>query len=149
MKIQIQVIINKPKEEIFAYINNFTNHKDMFRANLDSKQTSDGAVGVGTTMRNIAKFMGMKMEEHFVVTEYVPNHYITKQSVPGSTFVTGDKMTLETVGSGTRFILDVSADFKGFMKLLDGFMEKQVGKILTKDMHKLKADFESGKIKVF
>ncbi len=147
MTIQIKVHIHKPAEEIFAYISNFSNHKEMFSANLDSKQTSEGPVGVGTTMRNIAKFMGMKMEERFVVIGYEPNKFIKKQSAPGSTFVTSDKMSLEAVNGGTLFTLDCDADFTGFMKLLDGFMEKQVGKILTKDINLLKEKFESGKIK--
>lgn len=148
MKIQIQVHINKPAEQIFSYISNFSNHKEMFSANLDSKQTSEGSVGVGTTMRNIAKFMGMKMEERFVVTGYELNKFIEKRSAPGSTFVTSDKMSLEKVNGGTLFTLYCDADFTGVMKLLDGFMEKQVGKILTKDMNLLKEKIESGNIKL-
>jgi len=147
MKIQIKVNINKPAEEIFSYLSYIPNHKEIFSANLDSKQTSEGPLGVGSTMRNIATFMGMKMEERFVITEYQPNKVMTKQSAPGSTFVTSDKMTLEPVKGGTMFTLDVTADFKGVMKLLDGFMERQVGKILTKDLERFKENFESGKIK--
>jgi len=146
MNIEIKVPINRPAKEIFAYISNFSNHKDMIAANVDSKQTSEGPVKVGTTMRNIAKFMGMKMEEHFVVTEYEPNKILAKKSAPGSTFVTGDKIVLEEKDGGTMLNLNVYAELKGFMKLFDGILEKQVRNSLVKDFYRLKANFELGKI---
>lgn len=146
MEFEIITKINKPVKDVFKYISNFPNHKDMIAANTDSKQTSEGPVQVGTTMRNIAKFMGIKMEEHFVVTEYIQDKLIAKQSAPGSTFVTGDKMTLDEAGGGTQLTLYVYAYPKGFLKLLDKPLGKKVKKSLEADMQRLKKDFESGKI---
>ena len=81
MQFDIKVKINKPVKEVFTYVSSFDNHADLIGANIHSKQTSEGPVEVGTTMRNVAKFMGIKMEEHFVVTEYIPNKLIAKESI--------------------------------------------------------------------
>ncbi len=146
MNFEISIYITKPATDVFTYISNFSNHKDMISANIDSKQTSEGPVQVGTTMRNIARFMGMKMEEHFVVTEFVQDKLIAKQSVQGSTYVTGDKMTLEEMKGVTNLTVFVYAELKGFIKLFDGFLERKVRDSLTADMERLKRDFESGRI---
>jgi len=146
MQFEINVQINKPVKDVFKYISNFSNHKDMIKANIDSKQTSEGSVQVGTTMTNAAKFVGIKMEEHFVVTEYVQDKLIAKESAPGSTFVTGDKMTLTDADGGTLLTVYVYANLTGVLKLLDGFLGKKVKKTLTDDMERLKKNFEEGKI---
>jgi len=146
MNFEIKVKINRPIKDVFNYISNLANHKDMIKANIDSKQTSEGLVQVGTTMTNVAKFMGMKMEEHFIVTEYIQNRLIAKQSAPGSTFVTGDKMTLEEADDGTLLTLYVYADLKGFLKILDRILRRKVQKSLIDDMNRLKQDFESNRI---
>ena len=143
MNFEVKVTIKKPAAEIFSYISNFSNHAEMFAANIESKQTSDGPIQVGTTMQNIAKFMGISMTERFIVKEFIPNKLIYKESLPESTFITGDKMILEEINGETIFTTQVYAYPKGFLKLLDGFLGKQVKKSLIKDMNRLKKKFES------
>lgn len=138
MDFEIKVQIDHPVTEVFDYVSNFSNHKEMIKANIDSKQTSEGPVKVGTTMRNIAKFMGIKMEEHFVVTEFIPNKIIAKESVPGSTFVTGDKMMFEEVNGGTLLTCRVYANLTGVLKLFDAYLGKKVRQSLTEDFNRLR-----------
>lgn len=145
MEFEIKTQINKPVKDVFKYISTLSNHKDMVKANIDSRQTSEGPVQVGTTMTNVAKFMGIKMEEHFVVTEYVQDKILAKESAPGSTFVTGDKFTFEEANGGTLLTLYVYAHTKGFLKLFDGFLGKKVKQCLVADMERLKKNFEEGK----
>jgi len=146
MKFDIRIKINKPVKEVFDYVSSFDNHADLIGANIHSKQTSEGPVEVGTTMRNVAKFMGIKMEEHFVVTEYIPNKLIAKESIPGSTFVTGDKMMFDEDSGNTALTFHVYAHLTGILGLFDWFFSRKVRKSLTADMERLKQDFESGKI---
>jgi uncharacterized membrane protein len=146
MQFEIKVQINKPVKDVFKYISNFSNHADMIAANIESRQTSQGPLQVGSTMKNMAKFMGIKMEEHFRVTEFEQDKLLAKESIPGSTFITGDKMTLEEKDGGTQLTLFVYANLTGFLKLFDGYLGKKVQKSLTADMEKLKRDFEEGKI---
>jgi uncharacterized membrane protein len=138
MDFEIKVQIDQPVKDVFRYVSNFSNHKEMIMANIDSKQTSEGPVQVGTTMRNVAKFMGIKMEENFVVTEFIPDKVIAKESVPGSSFVTGDKMTFEDVAGGTLLTCHVYAKLTGVLKLFDGYLGKKVRQSLTEDMNRMK-----------
>jgi uncharacterized membrane protein len=146
MQFEIRVQINKPVKDVFKYLSNFSNHSDIMKANIDSRQTSQGPVQVGTTMRNVAKFMGRKMEEHFIVTEFVQDKIIAKESVPGSTFVSSDKMTFEEVNGGTLLTVSVRANLTGLMKLFDNYLNKKVMQALTEDMERLKKNFEEGRI---
>lgn len=146
MQFEIKTHINKPVKDVFKYISTLSNHKDMIKANIDSKQTSEGPVQVGTTMTNVAKFIGMKMEEHFIVTEYLEDTFIAKQSAPGSTFVTGDKFTFDEADGGTLLNLHVYANTKGLLKLFDGYLGKKVKQSLVEDMERLKKNFEEGRI---
>jgi len=146
MQFEIKVNIHKPVKDVFKYISNLSNHADMIKANIDSRQTSEGPVQVGTTMTNVAKFMGMKMEEHFIVTEFTQDKLIAKQSAPGSTFVTGDKFTFNEADGGSLLTLSVYAHTKGFLKLLDGYLGKKVKQSLVEDMDRLRKNFEEGKI---
>jgi uncharacterized membrane protein len=146
MQFEIKVQIHRPVKEVFRYISMFSNHSDMISANIESRQTSQGPVKIGTTMKNKAKFMGINMEEHFIVTEFIQDKLLAKESIPGSTFATGDKMTLEEKDGGTQLTFYVYANLTGLFKLFDNYFGKKVKASLTADMERLKRDFESGKI---
>ncbi|MFZ5552222.1 MAG: SRPBCC family protein [Bacteroidota bacterium] len=128
------VYIQRPKSEVFAYLSDFNNYHHVFSANINSKQTSEGPVQPGTTMRNLAKFLWKNMEEHFVVVDYEPGKRIFKKSLPGSTFYTTDEMLFEEENGQTKLTVKVYAEITGFMKLFAGAIRKKVASILVKDL---------------
>jgi len=138
LNFEYSIHINRPKDEVFDYLSNFNNYHHVFRANINSRQTSEGPVQVGTTMRNLAKFLWKNMEEHFVVTEYEPGKRIFKNSLPGSTFYTTDEMIFTEENGGTKLTVKVYAEITGMMKLLAGVVRKKVAKILISDLENFK-----------
>ena len=50
-KVKAEVTINLPPGKVFSYISNMDNHADWQNGVLESKLTSEGAVGVGSTYR--------------------------------------------------------------------------------------------------
>jgi hypothetical protein len=144
INVEFSIPIKRKREEIFSFISNFSNHKRMYQANTDSRQTSEGPVGIGTTMRNIAKFLWIEMEEHFVVCQFEHNKCIGKKSLPGSTFVTTDCITLEDCPEGTIVKFHVYAEVKGILKLMSGMVEKKLKSAVEKDWKYIKENFESG-----
>lgn len=141
--ISISTEVQQSRQDVFAYLSNFSNHKDLISANIESAQTSDGPVGIGTTMRNVAKFMVFRMEEHFIVTEYEENVKITKASKPGSTHVTTDTFELSDLPNGSTLIsLTVYAELTGLYELFSGPVERKIKSILQHDLDKTKERME-------
>ena len=55
-------------------------------------------------------------------------------------------MTFEEVNGGTLLTIFVYANLTGFMKLFDNYLSKKVMLSLTKDMERMKMNFEEGRI---
>lgn len=143
MKIIQSVEINKTPEEVFAFINNLSNHTYIFKANIESKQISEGPIGVGTKMKNVAKFLGKNIEEHFVITSYAPNDHIKKESVAGSTFPTWDVMSVKPTAQGTLFTFDVWAKPVSYLKLFGPLLKPIVSRAIKKDLYNMKKILET------
>ncbi len=137
------IMIDQPTDKVFAFISDFSNHQRIFKANIDSRQTSKGPVKVGTTMTNVASFIGLKLKEHFVVTAFEPGKRIAKASVSDSSVETGDQIVLESVNGNTMLRFKAWAQPSGLLKLLPkSFLHRKVDKILCNDMLNLKTLLE-------
>lgn len=146
---EITVDIKRPLSEVFDYMTTFSNHQEIFSTNIHSAQTSDGPVGVGATMQNTAKFMGIKMVEHFKVIEYEKNKHIKKESMHDSTFYTWDKMIFSGDETHTALTVQCYAEAKGFiLKLFEGMLGKQLAKTIKKDLDNLKQRLEQESVHV-
>jgi len=143
MKLEYIIKVNRKVNDVFSFLTDFSNHEQIFSANIESKQTSVGPVGVGTKMTNVAMFMGKRMEEHFVVTSYKLNDHIEKKSLPGSSIPTSDIMNVKPVEGGTEITITVYAKPRGFLKLATPIIKSKVDKILLKDIQNLKCILES------
>ena len=143
MKLSYTVTVKRPVNEVFDYLTDFSNHEQIFSANIESKQVSEGPVGIGTKMTCVSKFMGKRMEEHFIVTSFSKNEYIAKKSLPGSSLPTSDTMTVRAVDGGTEITIEVLAEPKGFLKLAAPLIRAQADKILSKDIKNLKLLLEA------
>lgn len=126
------VEIERPVEEVFAYLSVHKNHQEFVPQNKRSRQVSDGPMGVGTIVENEASFMGMKMVETFEIIEFEPNKLISKRSHEGSTVETTDRFELESLPNGnTKVTIIVTGSPKGFFqktffKLLSGSLKKSM-----------------------
>jgi hypothetical protein len=139
--------IKRPLAYTFNYMTTFSNHQEIFSTNIHSVQTSDGPVTIGTTMKNTAKFMGIKMEEHFKVVEYAENAHIKKESMHGSTFYTWDKMIFSGDEKNTRLTVQCYAEAKGrVLRLFEGMLGKHLAKTIKKDLSNLKYKLEQNAI---
>lgn len=59
-------------------------HDDIdYRGVLEARQTSDGAIGVGSTLQTVVKAFGRRRSADYLVTEYEPNHGSPSRSAPG------------------------------------------------------------------
>ena len=64
--------IDRPIEEVFAFLADGTNDPKFSPRVLDIAKTTDGPVGVGTVYKSTVKDAGMKTEREFELTEFEP-----------------------------------------------------------------------------
>jgi uncharacterized membrane protein len=70
IKVNVSVIINKPHQEIFAYIANFENNPKWQGGMLEATFTSEGPLQKGSTYEQVATFLGKKIYTTFEVIQF-------------------------------------------------------------------------------
>src|SRR4051812_9846946 len=65
-------VIDRPIEEVFAFLADGTNAPKFSPRVLEIKKTTDGPPGVGTVYASTVKDAGMKTKREFKLTEFEP-----------------------------------------------------------------------------
>jgi uncharacterized membrane protein len=73
LKIDYSVVIDRPLEEVFAYVTDIENMPVWSSEVEKAWKTSEGPMGKGTTFSSAAKVLGRQIENTIEVTEYEPN----------------------------------------------------------------------------
>ena len=114
---QVTIVINRPLEEVFAYLSDLENNMNWRAGMIEAKKTSAGPIGVGTTYRLVNSVFGRRIESEAEVIEYVPNQRIATRNKSGPPVET--TRSVEPVVEGTRATFAVKADLSGVMKVAE------------------------------
>ncbi len=136
-KLEHSIVIKRPVEEVFEFMNNPENEK-LYRSGLiETELTSEGSIGVGSTTREVSKFMGIKMESTGEVTEYEHNRLVASKSTSGPIPFTF-KTTFDPVPDGTKVTMEFEGEIGGFFKVAESVVIKTGMKQIEGDFAKLK-----------
>ncbi|UCC52717.1 MAG: SRPBCC family protein, partial [Anaerolineaceae bacterium] len=83
-KVEINIHINRPPDQVFAYISNPENNPQWQGGMRKATITSTGPLGVGSTYVQVASFLGRRIESHFEIVEYEPGHLIKGKTISGT-----------------------------------------------------------------
>ena len=127
-RLEATILIDKPAEEIFAFLNIPENHPKFVPGMLEFKKTSPGPLSrVGATIRGVRRFLGRKMELPYEITEYEPGNRLGMKGAMGPvTFKDG--YVLDPMGNSTRVQFWLEPTLTGLMKIIKPFVVWQ-GKI--------------------
>jgi uncharacterized protein YndB with AHSA1/START domain len=142
VSLEVSVVINRPIDEVFAYLADEENNLTWRSGTVEAKKTSVGPVGVGTIYRVTNITMGRRFEGQAEVIEYEPNrHYATRNrsGLPVET-----KRTFEPVDGGTRVTFTVKADLTGVFRSAEPLFENIGRRRLESDVADLKDLLEHG-----
>jgi len=132
------VVIERPVEEVFAFATDPNNDTLWQSTSLETEQTSEGPVGVGTTFLNTTKFLGRRIESTYEITENEPPHKqcirITSGPIPGS----GCYLFEPTDDGSTRFTQTFEAEVGGFFRLAEPLVGRAIRRQQEVDMATLK-----------
>ncbi len=102
-RFEANVVIDRPIEEVFAFLADGENDPKFSPRVLEMAKTTDGPPGVGTVYASTVKDAGMKTKREFKLTEFEPPERIRWAEV-SKNLVTAPEggYDLAREGSGTR-----------------------------------------------
>ncbi len=136
------VTINRPIEDVFAYATDIKNWPQWHETILESEQTSQGEMGVGTTFKGKSRMEGRTMEFTGKITEYDPPKRDGKVMDYMSAII-NNTLTFTPTDGSTQFILVYDVTVRGMAKLMSGRINKGVHEELQQAVSKLKTVLES------
>jgi ribosome-associated toxin RatA of RatAB toxin-antitoxin module len=139
---EIVNVINRPVEDVFALLEDIDRYPD-WNSNLTQvRKTSEGPLGVGSTMVFVGKLLGRSFESDVVCTEYVANETLATKTSAGPFYIEVE-YKLEPMDGGTRFTTALRGESKGFFKVGEGVAVGVVKKQFEAATENLKALLEA------
>jgi carbon monoxide dehydrogenase subunit G len=142
MDIVRSVTVDRPLDEVFAYLSDFTTTNEWDPGTVRTELVS-GDGGLGSRYHNVSKFLGRKTELDYLVIEHVAGERFALRG-ENSTVVATDTMTFmrshslagDGEGEGTTVTYHAAFEFKGVAKL--------VAPLLSPALKKLGDEAETG-----
>lgn len=144
MDVQVEQVIERPREEVARYAMAPENEPVWIGGIKESHIVTEPPVRVGTEVARVASFLGKRIDYALKVTEHEPGRVIVMDSVRGP-FRMRVTYAFEDTGAGaTRVINRVEGESSGFYGLGDSLMAIQVRRSLRRDLKTLKKLLEAG-----
>ncbi len=127
MKIERTITTDRPIEQVFAYLSDFTNTTEWDPGTVRT-ELEEGDGGVGTRYHNVSTFMGRETELTYTVTDLVPNELVQLRG-ENKTVLAVDTMTFRRVGDGTEVTYGAQFEFSGIAKYLGPLLKPALAKL--------------------
>jgi uncharacterized protein YndB with AHSA1/START domain len=115
------VTIDRPVEEVFAYVTDTSNDPAWHTDVLEARKTSDGPIGMGTKWHSRFKpSMGIS-EGDMEIVAFEPNRMEVMRGEVGPMQPTLTYL-FETAGGGTRFTRRIQIKISGIMRVMEPLM---------------------------
>ena len=111
-RFEISIFINRPPEEVFAFVNDLDTWLRWQSGLLEVKKTSPDPLAAGSTYTVVGQFRDQPMEAHYTVSEFEANKRTVVRS-PGN-FTIESQTVFEEVDGGTQLVqrTEISAGSK-------------------------------------
>ena len=120
-RLESTIQINRPAEDIFAFLNAPENHPKFVPGMIEFKKTSPGPLGqVGATIRGVRRFLGRKIELPYEITEYQRGTKLAMKGAMGP-ILFKDGYVLESMGPNTRVKFWLEFTLSGLMNVARPF----------------------------
>ncbi len=123
------ITINRPVEEVFAYVIDLQNGPEWQSGLLEVRQVTQGSPGVGSQFVSVRKFLGRKLEAVIEIVAYEPNRKAAIKSDSGSVPFE-ESYLFEPTTEGTRITTITHLHTSGFM----GLAEPMIAGSLKREM---------------
>jgi carbon monoxide dehydrogenase subunit G len=135
-----KVWINRPVEEVFAFLSNKENDLK-WQSGLVEVHQPDAKMKVGTRIDEVYSFLGRRINGVLEVTEFEPGRKISTKGVSGA-FPIQYTYLLEAANDGTQFSIEMEMKPEGFFALAEPIVGANLKKNMDNDVNSLKQTLE-------
>ena len=145
IKLELSIVINKPVDQVWNFLTDFQNTPKWDIGVLETRQTSQGIAGLGTTFQNIGPFLGQNSVREFKVTEYEPNKKVTVMLITTTRLIQKAEVSyiFESASSGTKLTSIGSLELAPLFRLIQPILLQRAKKDSQGDLNNLKRLLES------
>ena len=143
IRIEKSIIINRPVEDVWKFMSNIENATKWDRGVLEARQTSEGTIGVGSTLQTRRQMLGRQRIGKLRVSEYVPNRIIALQASLGQIAAAQIRYSFEPVDGGTRMTGTSEVELRGLWKLITPILTRMLARDGREDMANMKRIMEA------
>ena len=135
--VDYSVVINRPIEEVFTFVTNPENNVQWVSGLLETKQVSQGPIGVGSTGTDVRQFLGQRIESAWEITEYEQNRKVGFKTTSGPIPLEAT-YTYDAAEGGTRVSFVIQGEVSGFFKMAESILAGMVRRQIEADHNNLK-----------
>jgi uncharacterized protein YndB with AHSA1/START domain len=147
IRVEKSGIIERPIEEVFAYVGDQTNTPQWQAGLVEVRRTTEGPIGVGTKHTFVRTFMGRRMEADNEYIAFEPNRRIAFKTTSGPVRVEASYV-FEAVPEGTRVTSTVEMDASGFLSLAEPLIAAGLRREMKAAIPVLKELLENQKVAI-
>ena len=141
IRIEHSIVIDRPLDDVFAYLAAPGNMSEWQDAVLDASAIGDVPIGADTRVRVRRRFMGQIVTLVLETTEFKPNERFSFASESGPIALSGTVAVGPHEG-GTSVVFTVSGEAEGLFSLAGPFIEQVVRKETVENAARLKEILE-------
>ncbi len=142
--ISVGVDVDRPANEVFAFVSEFENNPRWQRGMRSCRWTSPAPRGVGSTYDQVARFLGKEIVSSFRVLEHDPGRRVKITSTSGPFPIT-ETRTVQPLGDGRAHVSAiVEGDAGGFFRIAGPVLRAMVARSVRGDYARLKRLLEAG-----
>ncbi len=138
------VVIQRPRSEVAAYMDDISLEKEWQPSLLEAEQTPPGPTAVGTRKRYVSEFLGKRVENTYVATAVDPGRRVAYETTRGSTLQATSEIEWTDVDGGTRVTLAVDGKATGVLRFIPrGMLDEASRRQLRETLQRLKERLEA------
>ena len=144
MKVTVEVDIERPADEVFAYLEDAENNPKWIPNMRSCRWTTLRPIGLGSRYEQVSRFLGRDVHTNFEVTRHEPGRLITIESREGSSFPITVTRSVERRGEAACHAReDTEGDASGFYSIAEPLMRPMVVRNIRRIYRNLKTMMES------
>ena len=136
-KIERSVVIDRPVEEVWEFVHDTTKDALWQTTLVESEKLTDGPTRVGTKVREVCLFLGVRVELAWEVTEFEPTTRSALRGISGPVPLAGG-YRFDPVDGGTRLTVTGELDAHGLFKLAEPVFARITARELEANLGHLK-----------
>jgi hypothetical protein len=136
-EIERSIVIERPIAEVWDFVHEPANDALWQTTLTEVEELTEGPMRVGTRVREVRRFLGLRIETTWEVIEYEPTRKSAIRGLSGPIPLAGG-YRLEEFGGATKLAVSGELDAHGFFKLAEPVFARIAGRELEANLGHLK-----------